>query len=127
MKIEATPTHGFLLKEVYAGVMLETEEGECFAICMRDIGFEYRYGATIEELNAAPWRVAKKGEHTLTQCAEENGEKMMTYTLECDQCGIDPLALGTGGKKHKAGDFCPLTYHPNLSCDGKLVETREME
>lgn len=42
MKIEASPIDGvtFILKEVYNSVVMETQEGNQIAICMRDDTFE---------------------------------------------------------------------------------------
>ena len=33
-----------VLKEVHSSIILESEDGEKFAICMRDTGFEFMYG-----------------------------------------------------------------------------------
>jgi hypothetical protein len=43
MKIEVDDDYGFLLKEVFSGIGLESPSGETFGICMRDSGFEIRY------------------------------------------------------------------------------------
>lgn len=40
MKIEINREYGFVLKDVFTGVMFETEEGEQLGVCMRDGGFE---------------------------------------------------------------------------------------
>lgn len=42
-----------ILKEVFNGVGLETDDGESFGICMRDSGFEFNYGGV--------WWEAKNG------------------------------------------------------------------
>ncbi len=54
MKIEVGDDYGFLLKEVFTGIGLVSPAGEEFGICMRDSGFEFRYGNT--------WHYAKGGE-----------------------------------------------------------------
>ena len=43
MKIEVTEQYNILLKEVYNGVILETNAGESIVLCMRDTGFEIQY------------------------------------------------------------------------------------
>ena len=53
MRIEATDMGEIVLKEVYSGVMLETNDGEFMGICMRDTGFEFYYGGS--------WYSAKNG------------------------------------------------------------------
>jgi hypothetical protein len=40
MKIEIDESRNMILKEVYTGFMLETQEGNRIAICMRDDTFE---------------------------------------------------------------------------------------
>ena len=40
MKIEVNKEFGFVLKEVYNGIILETSEGNRIGICMRDDTFE---------------------------------------------------------------------------------------
>jgi hypothetical protein len=58
MKIEVDPVDGgtIVLKEVFNSVILETEEGNRFAICMRDdtvemkvVGSEKWYRANMQE------------------------------------------------------------------------------
>jgi len=44
MKVEANDKGEIILKEVFSGVGLESPSGDEFGICMRDSGFEFRYG-----------------------------------------------------------------------------------
>jgi hypothetical protein len=53
MKLEVGPDYTIKLKEVYSGVLLETEDKETMGICMRDSGFEFNYNGT--------WYSAQKG------------------------------------------------------------------
>ncbi len=46
MKIEVNEDGNIVLKEVYTGVGLESNDGESFGICMRDSGFEFNYEGT---------------------------------------------------------------------------------
>lgn len=46
MKLEVDPHGHVVLKEVYTGIELVSDSGETFAICMRDGGFEFKYGGT---------------------------------------------------------------------------------
>ncbi len=62
MKIEINEEHDFILKEVFSGVGLESEDGEEFGICMRDSGFEFHYEGI--------WYEAKNG--TLKEMGSEN-------------------------------------------------------
>ncbi len=41
--IEVEEDRTVVLKKVFAGVILESEEGERIGICMRDTGFEFTY------------------------------------------------------------------------------------
>ena len=43
MKIEVNENREIVLKEVYIGVGLESNDKEFFGICMRDSGFEFTY------------------------------------------------------------------------------------
>ncbi len=43
MKIEINENREIILKEVYNGVGLESNDKEFFGICMRDSGFEFTY------------------------------------------------------------------------------------
>lgn len=43
MKIEVE-NNQIILKDVFSGILLKTDDGEEFAICMRDGGFEFNYG-----------------------------------------------------------------------------------
>lgn len=43
MKIEVNENREIILKEVYTGVGLESNDKEFFGICMRDSGFEFTY------------------------------------------------------------------------------------
>lgn len=43
MKIEVNENREIILKEVYTGVGLESNDKEFFGICMRDSGFEFIY------------------------------------------------------------------------------------
>ena len=43
MKVEVNDKGSIVLKEVYAGLTLETADGETMGICMRDSGFEFNY------------------------------------------------------------------------------------
>ena len=43
MKIEVDENREIVLKEVYTGVGLESNDKEFFGICMRDSGFEFTY------------------------------------------------------------------------------------
>ena len=54
MKIETNENGEIILKEVYLGVGLESDDKEFFGICMRDTGFEFNYGGQ--------WYEAKQGE-----------------------------------------------------------------
>ena len=53
MKIEVEEDYGIVLKEVYNGILLESDSGENFSICMRDSGFEFKY--------KGQWYEAKEG------------------------------------------------------------------
>lgn len=44
MRIEVSGSGGLFLREVFAGISFETEAGEVLAVCMRDSGYEVRYG-----------------------------------------------------------------------------------
>ena len=52
-KLDVTEDGGIVLKEVYSGVSLKSDDGELFTICMRDSGFEFNYGGN--------WYEAKDG------------------------------------------------------------------
>ena len=54
MKIEVNENREIILKEVYTGVGLESNDKEFFGICMRDTGFEFNYNGE--------WYEAKQGE-----------------------------------------------------------------
>jgi len=43
MILETNQSHEIVLKEVYAGVTLITNDNEKLSICMRDTGFEFCY------------------------------------------------------------------------------------
>lgn len=43
MKIEVGEDREIVLKKVFNSIVLESEDGEQFVICMRDTGFEFRY------------------------------------------------------------------------------------
>lgn len=43
MKIDTNEKGLIILKEVYRGVVLETNDGEYMTICMRDTGFDFTY------------------------------------------------------------------------------------
>jgi len=43
MRIEVEEDYTIKLKEVYNSILLETNSGEMFSICMRDSGFEFYY------------------------------------------------------------------------------------
>lgn len=43
MKIEVDDHREIVLKEVYLGVTLESNDKEILSICMRDSGFEFTY------------------------------------------------------------------------------------
>ena len=43
MRVTVDDDGYIVLKQVYNGIGLETNDGETFAICMRDSGFEFRY------------------------------------------------------------------------------------
>lgn len=53
MKVEVNENRDIVLKEVFCGVKLVTEDGEWIGICMRDSGFEFNYLGT--------WYSAQKG------------------------------------------------------------------
>ena len=44
MEIEVEEKGNILLKRVYNSIVLESDSGERFTICMRDSGFEFYYG-----------------------------------------------------------------------------------
>lgn len=44
MKISVTKEGDLELKEVYNSIVLITEDKDTLAICMRDTGFEFKYG-----------------------------------------------------------------------------------
>ncbi len=54
MKIETNEKGEIILKKVYLGIGLESDDGEFFGICMRDTGFEFSYNGE--------WYEAKQGE-----------------------------------------------------------------
>lgn len=56
MKIEANNSD-IVLKEVYSGVSLVTDDRETFGICMRDSGFEFTYGG--EQYEAKNGKIRK--------------------------------------------------------------------
>ena len=41
MKVEVNESYEFILKEVFSGAILETEEGNQLRVCMRDDTFEF--------------------------------------------------------------------------------------
>ncbi len=53
MKIEVDYNRQIVLKEVFDGILLESEDKETFGICMRDSGFEFNYQGV--------WYEAKEG------------------------------------------------------------------
>ena len=53
MKIETDSVGNIILKEVFSGIILKTEDGETLSICMRDTGFEFNYNRK--------WYEAKEG------------------------------------------------------------------
>lgn len=53
MKIEVDEDYDFVLKEVFSGICLVSQDEERFAICMRDSGFEFKYNCK--------WYEAKEG------------------------------------------------------------------
>lgn len=53
MKIEVEENNAIVLKEVYNGIVLKTNDNDEFGICMRDSGFEFRYNGI--------WYEAKEG------------------------------------------------------------------
>ena len=67
MKIDVDEERNIRLKEVFNSVVLETGEGVIFAICMRDNGYEFKYGeAWYEAKNNKVWMVAPH-EKTITE------------------------------------------------------------
>jgi hypothetical protein len=44
MRIDIDEQHNLRLKEIYNGVIIETNSGEELFLCMRDSGFEISYG-----------------------------------------------------------------------------------
>ena len=71
MKLEITEDWGFLLKEVYNGISLESNNGEKFSICMKDTGFEFRY--------CGEWYEAKKGKITKLSKNPRKGKNAQNY------------------------------------------------
>ena len=53
MKIEVDNNRQIVLKEVFNGIVLESDDKETFGICMRDTGFEFNYQGV--------WYSAKQG------------------------------------------------------------------
>jgi hypothetical protein len=53
MQLEVNKDHDIVLKKVFSGLVLEAENGQQFAICMRDDGFEFQYNGV--------WYEAKGG------------------------------------------------------------------
>ena len=54
MEIEVNANGRLVLKKVFVGIELITEDGETLSICMRDSGFEFNYDNM--------WYEAKNGE-----------------------------------------------------------------
>ena len=65
MKIEAKGNE-IILREVYSGIGLISDDGEEFDICMRDTGFEFHY--------KGKWYSAKEG--TITCMSDFKSEKV---------------------------------------------------
>jgi len=63
MKLDIDKEGDLLLTEVYSGVSLKTDSGECIGICMRDSGFEFNYNGT--------WYSAQGGTITKMRTQEE--------------------------------------------------------
>ena len=60
MKIEVGEHGEIILKEVFSGVCLETQEGNRMNICMRDNGFEYNFEEA--KPSGATWLIKRFGE-----------------------------------------------------------------
>jgi len=59
MKIETDENGTLTFKEVYNSIILESDDGDKIAICMRDGGFEINYNKT--------WYEAKEGNQIHTR------------------------------------------------------------
>lgn len=84
MKLTVNEQSEIILKEVYNGIGLESNDGEQFGICMRDTGFEFSYGGK--------WYEAKNGKVEVLGCVNPCG---MNY---CDENGC------TERKRHLVSD-----------------------
>lgn len=67
MKIEVDNNRQIVLKEVFNGIMLESDDKETFGICMRDSGFEFNYQGL--------WYSAKQGAVKQMSDMDENTTK----------------------------------------------------
>ena len=76
MRLDVTPDGLLRLKEVYSGVLLETSEGNCLGICMRDDTFE---------LNILPKGAVKASWHRVN---------MATKTIEKEDCSATKIRGG---------------------------------
>lgn len=81
MRVEVNETGNIILKEVYNGIGLESNNGETFDICMRDTGFEFNYDGT--------WYSAQKGvikeigrEEEIAEIEHTSGNKDYENTKE---------------------------------------------
>jgi hypothetical protein len=65
MKITVNEKNEIILKEVYSGVGLESNDGEFFGICMRDSGFEFTYEG--EDYSAYNGKIKHLGKNVETK------------------------------------------------------------
>lgn len=92
MRVEVNDNNEIILKEVFSGVGLVSEDGEHFGISMRDSGFEFNYGGY--------WYEAKEGRLSLLG-PDKNEEDLEEVSLE----GINPEDFDLDIVYEKGG-FC---------------------
>ena len=63
MRVEVGETGNIILRDIFNSIVLKTDWGEEFAICMRDSGFEFKYGGT--------WHSAQNGTIGFLHSTEE--------------------------------------------------------
>lgn len=106
MKIEIGEDNIIELKEVYNGIRLISNDGEIFAICMRDSGFEFSYNGN--------WYEAKNNQLinrvNIYEKSEENDGKRWI------DAAIRVLRNPNNSKKEKMKRNEALTSKSNAHC-----------
>jgi hypothetical protein len=85
MKIETNENGEIILKEVYLGVGLESDDKEFFKICMRDTGFEFNYNGDWYEAKQGELKVVERSEQFMCYEYDLNG-KSKPCKEQCKKC-----------------------------------------